>query len=84
MCMTILIDFFTFDECLDWHMVKKVTLLKITNWKNHVFFMPNVRVNVDIPFNQCVHFNQVEHFEKSWFIKMLTHEIFQQWRKVPK
>jgi hypothetical protein len=42
-----------------------VNLVKKTNQKNHVFFMPHA-------FGQCEHFNQVEPFEKPRFLIMLT------------
>jgi hypothetical protein len=28
---------------------------------------------VDIPFNQCEHFNEVESFGKLWFLQWLSH-----------
>jgi hypothetical protein len=44
--------------------VKMVTLVKITNQKNHVFFMPHAFNENKHPFDQYGHFNQVEPFEK--------------------
>jgi hypothetical protein len=41
-----------------------VNLVKRTNQKNHVFFMPHVFNQSGHPFDQCAHFNQVEPFEK--------------------
>jgi len=31
-----------FDRFMIWHVIKKVILIKITDQKNHVFFMPHV------------------------------------------
>jgi len=36
--------------------------------KNHVFFMPHTFSQNEHPFSQCKHFNQVEPFQKSWFL----------------
>jgi len=41
-----------------------VILVKITNQKNHVFFMPHAFSQIKHPFDQCKHFGQVESFEK--------------------
>jgi hypothetical protein len=41
-----------------------VTLVKKTNQKNHMFFMPHAFNQSEHPFGQCGHFNQVEPFEK--------------------
>ncbi len=45
-------------------LVKMVTLVKITNQKNHVSFMLHAFSQNKHPFHQCEHFNQVEPFEK--------------------
>jgi hypothetical protein len=42
-----------------------ITLVKRTNQKNHVSFMPHVFSQSKHPFGQCEHFSQVEPFEKS-------------------
>jgi hypothetical protein len=36
--------------------------------ENHVFFMPHAFSQSENPFGQCEHFNQVEPFEKLWFL----------------
>jgi len=41
-----------------------VTLIKKTNQKNHVSFMPHAFNKSEYLFRQCGHFNQVEPFEK--------------------
>jgi len=41
-----------------------VTLVKRTNQKKDVSFMPHTFSQNEHPFNQCGHFNQVEPFEK--------------------
>jgi hypothetical protein len=41
-----------------------VTLIKITNRENYVFFMPHAFSQSEHPFGQCGHFSQVEPFEK--------------------
>jgi hypothetical protein len=41
-----------------------VILVKKTNKKNHVCFVPHTFSQNKHPFGQCGHFNQVEHFEK--------------------
>jgi hypothetical protein len=46
------------------HLLKMVTLIKITNRKNYVSFMPHAFSQSEHPFGQCGHFNQVEPFEK--------------------
>jgi len=38
--------------------------------KNHVFFMPRAFSQSEHLFGQCEHFNQVEPFEKLWFLVM--------------
>jgi hypothetical protein len=42
-----------------------VTLVKITNQKNDMSFIPNAFSQSEHPFDQCGHFNQVEPIEKS-------------------
>jgi hypothetical protein len=42
-----------------------VILVKITNQKSHVYFMPHDFSQSEYPSGQCAHFNQVEPFEKS-------------------
>jgi hypothetical protein len=49
-------------------LVKMVTLVKITNQKIHVSFMPHAFSQNKHPFDQCGHFNQVEPFEKPRFV----------------
>jgi len=41
-----------------------VTLVKKTNQKNLVFFIPHVFSRSEHPFTQCEHYSQVEFFEK--------------------
>jgi hypothetical protein len=41
-----------------------VTLIKKTNQKNHVYFMPYAFSQNEHPFGQCGHLRQVEPFEK--------------------
>jgi hypothetical protein len=41
-----------------------VTLIKIINLNNHVFFMPHAFSQSEHPFSQCEHFKQIEPFEK--------------------
>jgi len=41
-----------------------VILVKKTNQKNHVFFMPHAFSKSERAFSQCGHFSQVEPFEK--------------------
>jgi len=41
-----------------------VILIKKTNQKNHVSFMPHDFNQSKHPFGQCSHSNQVEPFEK--------------------
>jgi hypothetical protein len=48
-----------------------VILVKITNQKNDVSFIPNAFSQSEYPFDQCKHFNQVEPFEKSQFLIMI-------------
>jgi hypothetical protein len=48
-----------------------ITLIKKTNLKNHVSFMPHAFSQSEHPFGQCGHFSQVESFEKPWFLVML-------------
>ncbi len=43
-----------------------------TKQNNHVSFMAHVFSQNGHPFGQCEHFNQVECFEKSWFVVVLT------------
>jgi len=45
-------------------LVKIVTLVKLSNQKNHVSFMLHAFSQNKHPFDQCEHFNQVEPFEK--------------------
>jgi len=42
-----------------------VMLVKRTNQKNRVSFMPHVFSQNEQAFGQCEHFSQVEPFEKS-------------------
>jgi len=44
-----------------------ITLVKKTNPKDHVSFMPHAFNQSEHPFGQCEHFSQIEPFEKSWF-----------------
>jgi hypothetical protein len=48
-----------------------VILVKKTNRKNHVSFMPHVFSQNEHPFGQCEHFNQVQPFEEPWFLVVL-------------
>jgi hypothetical protein len=41
-----------------------VTLVKRTNQKEHVFFMPSAYNQSGHPFGQCKYFSEVEPFEK--------------------
>jgi hypothetical protein len=41
-----------------------VILVKKTNQKNYASFMPYIFNHNGHPFDQCVHFSQVEPFEK--------------------
>jgi len=52
-----------------------VTLIKITNQKNHMSFIPHAFNKNKYPFGQCGHLNQVEPFEKSWFVIVNVYEI---------
>jgi hypothetical protein len=52
-------------RCMTLHLVKKmITLVKRTNQKNHVSFMPHVFSQNECPSSQCGHFTQFEPFEK--------------------
>ncbi len=51
-------------KCMTSHLVKVVILFEKTNQNNHVFFMPHAFNQSEHSFDQCVHFNQVELFEK--------------------
>jgi hypothetical protein len=46
------------------HLVKMVILVKKTNQKNHVSFMPHAFSQSEHSFGQCEHFTQAEPFEK--------------------
>ncbi len=46
---------------------KNVTLIKITNKKKHLS-CPMFLIKVNISFNQCKHFSQVEPFESYDFL----------------
>jgi hypothetical protein len=46
------------------YLFKNVTLVKITNQKNHVFFMPYSFSQSEHSFAQWKYFGQVEPFEK--------------------
>jgi hypothetical protein len=48
-----------------------VTSVKNTNQKNHVFLMTHAFSQSEHPFSQCGYFNQIEPFEKPWFVIML-------------
>jgi hypothetical protein len=41
-----------------------IILIKKTNKKNHVSFIPHAFSQSKHPFDQCKYFNQVEPFEK--------------------
>ncbi len=47
-----------------------VTLVKITNQKNHLPFMHHAFNQNKHIFGQCGYLNQVEPFEKPWFVIM--------------
>jgi hypothetical protein len=46
------------------HLVKMVILVEKITQNNYVFFMPHAFNQNEHSFDQCVHFSQVEPFEK--------------------
>ncbi len=52
-----------------------IILVKRTNQKIHVSFMPHAFNKNEHPFGQCEHFNQVEPFEKPWFLVMVINYV---------
>jgi hypothetical protein len=67
--MGILMDHFKklsfWNKCMTSNLIKMVILVKKTKLKNHVFFMPHAFNKSEHIFYQCVHWNQLEPFEKS-------------------
>jgi hypothetical protein len=59
-------------RCSNWHLVKKFTLIKITNKK--IMHLSGLRllIKVDIPFNWCKHFSQI----KPWKIVIFYIDSF--------
>jgi hypothetical protein len=54
-------------RCSNCHLVQKFTLIKITNKKIMCLSCLRLLVKVNIPFNWCEHFSQVELSKNSWF-----------------
>ncbi len=52
-----------------------IILIKKTNKKNHVSFIPHAFSQSKHPFDQCKYFNQVEPFEKPWLIIVIYFRV---------